>query len=64
MNKKTLTYADLVTLVHHSLRARHPEWIKPDGQSLICELYEARFAEVLQLCMEPTDGDLCFPSAS
>ena len=64
MNNKTLTHADLVKLVRYSLRARHPEWIEADGQSPMCDLYEARFAEVLELCTEPTDRNLRFYSAS
>jgi hypothetical protein len=61
---KTLTYADLVKLVHHALRAQHPEWIEADGRSPMFDLYEARFAKVLQLCMEPTDRNPPFRSAS
>ena len=55
MNTRTFTYTRLVKDVHHLLRARHPEWIEANGQSPMCDLYEARFVEVLQLCMEPTD---------
>ena len=35
--------------IHEALRLQHPEWVKPDGSSPICDSYEERFAELLQL---------------
>jgi hypothetical protein len=40
-------YEGLQKDVHEALRAQHPEWILPDGESPICDSYEARLAELL-----------------
>lgn len=39
------TYAELQSRIHHDLRNQHPEWVKPDGKSPMCDLYEQRLAE-------------------
>lgn len=41
------TYAELQRRIHHDLRVQHPEWVKPDGESPICDLYERRSAEMI-----------------
>ena len=46
------TYADLQKQVHEALRAQHPEWVQPNGESPLCDSYEARFAELLQQLSE------------
>jgi hypothetical protein len=40
-------YAVLQREIHDALRAQHPEWIKADGKSPMCDYYESRFAELL-----------------
>jgi hypothetical protein len=45
--EKIASYADLQKLMRVSLRIQHPEWIGIDGQSEMCEFYEARFARLL-----------------
>jgi hypothetical protein len=40
-------YTELLEQIHHDLRTQHPEWIGPDGESPMCELYEARLNETL-----------------
>ena len=47
MSNKIRSYAELRELIRVSLRVQHPEWIEPNGDSPICESYEARFAELL-----------------
>jgi hypothetical protein len=47
MHEKISTYADLQKLIHDALRIQNPEWIGSDGQSELCEFYEARFAQLL-----------------
>ncbi|MBV8275754.1 MAG: hypothetical protein JO170_10930 [Verrucomicrobia bacterium] len=49
MSKKIRSYAELQELVRVSLRAQHPEWVRPNGDAPICDFYEARFAELLGL---------------
>jgi hypothetical protein len=43
------TYAELRTQVRNALRNEHPEWVGPEGNSPICDAYEARLAELLDL---------------
>ena len=41
------TYAELRQQIHDDLRAQHPDWIQSDGESPICDSYEARLIKVL-----------------
>jgi hypothetical protein len=41
------TYAELRQQIHDDLRLQHPEWIQPNGESPICDSYEARLIELL-----------------
>jgi hypothetical protein len=43
------TYAELLQQMHEALRAQNPQWIEPDGESPICDDYERRLAELLEL---------------
>ena len=43
------TYDVLQKLMHVALRTQHPEWIEPNGDSPICDSYDARLAELLRL---------------
>jgi hypothetical protein len=49
MSDKIRTYAELRDLIRVSLRMQNPEWVEPNGDSPVCDLYEARFAELLGL---------------
>jgi hypothetical protein len=42
------TYTDLRKQIHDDLRSQHPEWIRPNGESPMCDSYEARLMELLQ----------------
>ena len=42
------TYADLRKQVHDDLRIQHPKWVQPNGESPMCDSYEARLLEVLR----------------
>ena len=46
-HEKITSYADLQKLIHHALRMQHPDWIGSNGESEMCEFYEARFAKLL-----------------
>jgi hypothetical protein len=46
--EKIASYADLQKLIRVSLRIQNPEWIGSDGESEMCEFYEARFAKLLE----------------
>ena len=41
------TYTDLRRQIHDDLRLQHPEWVQPNGESPICDSYEARLVELL-----------------
>ena len=42
------TYAELRQQIHDDLRIQHPEWVQPNGESPMCESYEARLIELLE----------------
>jgi hypothetical protein len=42
-------YAELQGQIHEALRKEHPEWIQPNGESPMCDAYESRLAELLEL---------------
>ena len=41
------TYTALLQQIHHDLRVQHPEWILSNGESPMCDSYEARLMELL-----------------
>jgi hypothetical protein len=41
------TYTELRRQIHDDLRLQHPEWVQPNGESPICDSYEARLMELL-----------------
>ena len=41
------TYTELRQQIHNDLRMQHPEWIQPNGESPMCDSYEARLMELL-----------------
>jgi hypothetical protein len=45
---QTHTYTELLRQVHDDLRIQHPEWVEPNGESPICDSYEARLVEQLE----------------
>jgi len=45
----TKPIADLRQQVHDDLRRQHPEWVLPNGESPMCDAYEARLMDLLSL---------------
>jgi hypothetical protein len=41
------TYTELRQQIHHDLRFQHPDWMQPNGESPICDSYEARLMELI-----------------
>jgi hypothetical protein len=41
------SYDELRQQIHDDLRIQHPEWVQPNGESPICDSYEARLMELL-----------------
>ena len=42
-------YLQLQREVHEALLKEHPEWVGPNGECPMCEIYESRLAELLGL---------------
>ena len=47
MSNKIRSYTELREFIRVSLRIQNPEWVAPNGDSPVCDSYEARFAEIL-----------------
>ena len=43
--------AELRQQIHDDLRRQHPEWVLPNGESPMCDAYEARLMEELDSFM-------------
>ena len=56
---KIRSYAELREFIRVSLRIQNPEWVAPDGDSPLCDSYEARFAELLGLT-HPREEDAAY----
>ena len=57
MSQQAYTYADLRKQMHDDLRMQHPEWVQPNGESPMCDSYEARLLQLLEAITqrEPTE---------
>jgi len=42
------SYGELLQRIHNDLRIQHPEWVQPNGESPLCDRYEARLVEQLE----------------
>ena len=47
MHHQIHTYSALLRQIHNDLRVQHPEWIQPNGDSPLCDSYEARLMKML-----------------
>lgn len=47
MSSQIHAYTELRQQIHHDLRIQHPEWVEPNGESPVCDAYEARLMELL-----------------
>jgi hypothetical protein len=52
MAYKVHAYADLLRQIRNDLRIQHPDWIQPNGESPMCDSYEARLMELLAASIE------------
>jgi hypothetical protein len=43
------TYAELLQQIHDDLRIEHPEWVQLNGESPMCDSYEARLIDLLDI---------------
>ena len=44
---KCTPYTELRQQIHDDLRLQHPDWVQPNGESPICDSYEARLTELI-----------------
>jgi hypothetical protein len=51
MAQEIRTYTDLLQKIHEDLRIQHPDWIQQDGESPLCDSYEARLMKLLAASM-------------
>ena len=51
MSHQIHTYTELRKQIHNDLRIQHPEWVQPNGESPMCDSYEARLMELLAASM-------------
>ena len=56
MAQQIRTYTDLLRKIHDDLRIQHPEWIQQNGESPLCDSYEARLTELLD-ASRPMDSN-------
>jgi hypothetical protein len=49
MSDRIRNYTQLREFIRASLRNQNPEWVESNGDSPLCDSYEARFAELLGL---------------
>jgi hypothetical protein len=49
MSHQIHTYTELRQQIHDDLRIQHPEWVGPNGESPMCDSYEARLMELLDI---------------
>ena len=47
MRQEIHTYSALLRQIHNDLRVQHPEWIQQNGESPMCDSYEARLMKLL-----------------
>ena len=47
MSHQIHTYSELRQKIHDDLRLQHPDWVQPNGESPICDSYEARLVELI-----------------
>jgi len=62
MSHQIHTYTQLRQKIHDDLRLQHPEWVQPNGESPICDSYEARLMELLNTCRQGDPTSLSLPS--
>ena len=57
MSPQIHTYTELRQQFHHDLRIQHPEWVEPNGESPMCDSYEARLMELLGSLMRTESNE-------
>src|ERR1044071_9987982 len=61
---RTNAIANVRQQIHSALRIQHPEWFLPNGDSPICDAYEARLMDLLALVSSPPTSEGILGTAS
>jgi|ERR1043166_32192 hypothetical protein len=61
---RTNAIANVRQQIHSDLRIQHPEWFLPNGESPICDAYEARLMDLLALVSSPPTSEGILGTAS
>ena len=56
------TYTELRQQIHRDLRIQHPEWVQPNGESPMCDAYEARLTKLLDTLTPRRKTDRTLPA--
>lgn len=56
MSHHVQTYNELLQQIHDDLRLQHPDWVQSNGESPICDFYEARLMELID-SLRGTDAE-------
>ena len=48
MSHQIHIYTELRQQIHNDLRIQHPEWVQANGESPMCDSYEARLEELFE----------------
>ena len=51
------SYSELRQQIHDDLRIQHPEWVQPNGESPMCDVYEARLMELIGPLTRKVDNE-------
>ena len=51
------TYGELQQQIHGDLRIQHPEWVKPNGESPMCDSYETCLTKMLDTLTRRTSSE-------
>src|SRR2546423_3232474 len=55
------TYTELQQQIHDDLRIQHPEWVKPNGESPMCDSYETCLTKMLDTLTRRGSNRPIFP---
>jgi hypothetical protein len=55
------TYTELQQQIHDDLRIQHPEWVKPNGESPMCDSYEMCLTKMLDTLTRRGSGRRILP---
>ena len=61
MSHRIHTYTELQQQIHDDLRIQHPEWVKPNGESPMCDSYEACLTKMIDTLKRTRSSESVVP---